>query len=97
MSVRVLVEAKVQADRMGDFTDYIASIVDGTRSYDGCSEMTFTVDQDDPTSVVFVETWESREKYEKYFAWRQESGALDKVGPMLQAPPSLRFLEVVEM
>ena len=97
MSVTVLLEAKVHADRVGEFTDYIASIIADTRAYDGCNEMTFTVNQDDPTDIVFVESWDSREQYEKYFAWRQETGALDAVAPMLVSPPTKRFLDTVDM
>ena len=97
MSVLVLVEIKLQDDKVEDFTTYIASIVADTRSYDGCEEMTFRVNQDDPTDVMFVETWESREKYEKYFAWREESGALDVLGPMIAAAPNKRFYDEVDM
>lgn len=97
MSVQVLLEAKLQPDKVDEFTAYIASIIHETRGYDGCNSMTFTLDQDDPTTAVFVESWESREKYEAYFAWRQETGALDKIGPMVAGPPSKRFLDVVEM
>lgn len=97
MTVRVLVDLKVQPSKIEEFKTFIASLVEGTRSYDGCEEMTVNVNQDDPSNVLFVETWESREKYEKYFAWRQESGALDKVAPMLTEEPSLRYLDPVEM
>jgi len=97
MSVLVLVECKLQDDKVEEFTNYIASIVEDTRSYDGCESMTFKVNQDDRTDIAFVESWENREKYEKYFAWRQESGALDKLGPMLAAPPNVRYFDNVEM
>jgi quinol monooxygenase YgiN len=59
--------------------------------------MTYTVNQEDPTNVVFAEKWESRDKYETYFAWRQQTGVLDRLVPMLRAEPSVRFLDPVKM
>ena len=97
MSVYVLLEAQVKPESADDFRDAIASIIDETRSYDGCEQMTYTVNQDDPTNVVFVEKWETREKYDAYFAWRVETGALNAIMPMLSAEPSKRFLEIDSM
>jgi quinol monooxygenase YgiN len=38
---------------------------------------------DDPQNFAIVETWESREKYEKYFDWRVETGVIEQVKGML--------------
>ncbi len=97
MSVMVLVEVKLKDDKTEEFESYIASIIGDTRGYDGCNSMRFNVNQDDKTNVLFVESWESREKYEEYFAWRGETGVLDKLGPMLAAEPNLRFFDDVGM
>jgi quinol monooxygenase YgiN len=51
------------------------------------------LNQDDGDNLVIVERWQSRPHYEKYFAWRQETGLLDRLGPLLGAPPSVRFLD----
>jgi len=45
---------------------------------------------------VLIESWDSREHYEKYFAWRQESGALAALGEMLAGPPNLRYFDEVD-
>ena len=97
MSVIVLLDLKLQPDKVTEFTDHIASIIHETREYDGCEEMTFASNQDDPTNVYFLERWESREKYESYFAWRVETGALEKIAPMLAAEPAPRYLDLVDM
>jgi len=52
--------------------------------------------QDNPTVMVLIESWDSREHYEKYFAWRQESGALAALGEMLAGPPNLRYFDEVD-
>lgn len=97
MGVVVLLDLKVKPDKVEEFKEFVASIIGDTRAYDGCESMTFTANQDDPTNVVFVERWESREKYEKYFAWRVETGALEQVVPMLASEPSPRYYDVVDM
>ena len=97
MSVVVLVELKVQGEKVDEFTAFIASIVEETRNYEGCNSMTFNINQDDPTNIVFIESWDTRDQYEKYFAWRQESGALDSLSTMLSGAPILRFFDPVEM
>ena len=54
-----------------------------TRSYDGCIDLYATRNMDDPQTFVIVETWESREKYEKYFNWRVETGVIEQMNGML--------------
>ena len=97
MSVYVLLEAQVKPESANDFREAIAGIIHETRAYDGCEMMEYTVNQDDPTNVVFVEKWETREKYEKYFNWRVETGALNAIMPMLSAEPAKRYLNIDSM
>ena len=93
MSILVLVEGQVQPDKVDDFKSFIASVIGGTRAYDGCEEMTFHINQDDATDFVFAERWASRAQYEAYLAWRTETGALEQVAALLQAEPSVRYFE----
>ena len=41
-------------------------------------------------------TWESKEKYETYLAWRKETGVFDSFVEGLVAPPSLRYFELTD-
>jgi quinol monooxygenase YgiN len=45
---------------------------------------------------VFYERWDSRQHYEKYLAWRTETGVADQLVAMLAAPPSIRYFERVD-
>ena len=45
---------------------------------------------------MFYERWDSRQHYEKYLAWRTETGAVNQLGAMLAAPPSIRYFERID-
>ena len=47
----------------------------------------------DTPNFLVVETWETREKYEKYFAWRTERGDIENMQPLLEGDLSLRFFD----
>jgi len=46
---------------------------------------------DDTANVVLIERWETRSHYEKYLAWREETGVLGQLGALLEGPPNIRF------
>ena len=64
-----------------------------TREYEGCQGLVAYDNMDETGNLVISERWDSRSQYEKYFAWRGETGALDHVGAMLKAPLSIRYFE----
>ncbi len=43
-----------------------------------------------------VETWETREQYEKYLAWRRGRGDSDRLKEGLAEPPNIRHFEVAD-
>ena len=47
--------------------------------------------QDDSLNLVLLETWSTREHYEKYLAWRSERGDLEVLGVLLSQAPSIRY------
>jgi quinol monooxygenase YgiN len=57
-----------------------------TRAFDGCESVETYVDQDDPDRVYLWEKWTTRENYEKYIAWRIETGMLEALAPVLVKP-----------
>ena len=46
--------------------------------------------------MVLVEVWESREQYEKYLAWRGETGTIDRLMEALAEPPTIRHFDVTD-
>jgi quinol monooxygenase YgiN len=50
---------------------------------------------DDPLNFAFVELWDSREHYERYFVWRQEQGVLQHLSTMVDGEAIFRFFDIV--
>lgn len=97
MSVKVILEMQSKVERIEELKSYFISILHDTRNYDGCVGVEVAGNQDDPLNVILLETWETREKYEKYLGWRAETGALDALGAMLSQPPSIRYYDNLDI
>ena len=96
MSVLVLLEVQVKPEVIPDMKSYMAEILPDTRAYDGCQRIDVYFNTEDTGSMVAVEHWDSRAHYEKYVAWRTETGVMDKIGTMLAGPPSFRYFEKID-
>ena len=96
MSVLVTLEANLKGDdEFAKFEQMGRDLLPDTRAYEGCEGITIHRNMDDPTNVVLVEHWTSREHYEKYLAWRDETGVLAQLGELLTGPPNIRFYDIV--
>ena len=93
MAVKIVLELKAKPGAGDSLLETFRSILPDTRAYDGCIGVDTLRDRDDPDTLVLVETWESRAHYEKYFAWRQESGLVEQLGKVVAAPPNLRYFD----
>ncbi len=96
MSVLVLLEVKVKPEEISNMKSYMAKIIPDTRTYDGCQGIDLYFDTGDTASMVAVEYWDSISHYEKYHAWRKETGVLDKIGTMLSGTPNIRYFEKID-
>jgi quinol monooxygenase YgiN len=96
MSVLVLVEAQVKPESIPDLKSYMAEILPDTRAYNGCQKIDLYFNTEDKGGMILVENWDSRAHYEKYRAWRDGTGFLDRIGVMLAGPISLRYFERID-
>ena len=96
MAVKVLLELKAKPGTGDSLLETFRSILPDTRVYDGCIGVDVLRGQDDKDTLVLVETWESRAHYEKYFAWRQETGLVARLGEAVAGPPNLRYFDVAD-
>lgn len=96
MACTVLLELQVQADKVDTLKGVFKDILGDTRAYDGCISVEVTDNQDESANLLLIEKWESRAKYEKYLGWREETGALEQLGSLLSAPPSIRYFDPVD-
>jgi len=91
MSVTVTVLFPTKPDESDKFHDTLASVLHDTRAFDGCIGVTTHRGLDDPSQILLIEEWESREQYLAYLQWRVETGLLEAIGPMLAGEPVTSF------
>ena len=93
MAVTVLLELQVKEDQINTMLETMKAILPDTRAYDGCLGVDVVQNQDEPANIILIEKWESKPHYEKYLAWRTETGFIEKMGAVLSAPPSIRYFD----
>ncbi len=95
MPTLVILEAKAKSDTLGQVKELLAKRLPETRAFEGCQSLTPYLNEDGQTFVI-VELWDSKPQYEKYLAWREETGALAEFGALLEGEPSFRFFEPID-
>jgi len=96
MRTLVLLEVTAKAESVDDVIKFFRTHLPDTRSYDGCRDITVYVN-DDGRSIVQVQHWDSEGHYQKYLAWRAETGVLSELESMLDGDPSIRFFHSTDV
>jgi quinol monooxygenase YgiN len=96
MSVQVVLELKVKPESVDTVTAMFKEILPDTRAYAGCEGITLHSNVDDPSNMILLERWQTREHHEKYMAWRTETGVLGKLIPLLTGAPSARYFNDID-
>ncbi len=97
MSVTVLLEVQATPETIEELKTTLVVILPDTRAYEGCEGVKVVENQDDSLNLILQEKWQSRPHYEKYLAWRDETGALAALGAMLSQPPSIRYYDDLDI
>ncbi len=97
MAVLVLVEGSVKPEATDEMMALMEEILPDTRAYDGCQGVKVHTNLDTPNDLALVEHWDSRAHYEKYLAWRAETGVLERIVSLLSGAPSIRYFEQHEV
>ena len=79
----ITLEMPVKPDMLEDYLNILKGALVETRSYKGCRSVTTLVDQE-TSSIVLVEEWDSAEDQQAYIAWRVETGLMDAIAPFMQ-------------
>lgn len=96
MSLTVLVEFQAKPEATHDLKTFFKEILPDTRKYQGCQSIYLYNNQQDANQLILIEQWDSHSHYDKYLAWRKETGVLDRIGGMLDSPPSIRYFERID-
>ncbi len=96
MAIMVLLEGKAKAEAVDRLKAALPKLFPDTRQYDGCRGITAYISAEDGRTVVFVEYWDTKAHYERYLAWRTETGVIAELVSMLEAPPSIRYFDQID-
>ena len=91
----VILEAVAKSECVDQVVQLLKANLPETRAYDGCQYITCFLNEDGKT-FVFVEHWDSKAHYEKYLAWRAETGLLAELVSLFETEPSIRYFETVD-
>lgn len=95
MTCMVHIEFRAKQEHADRLPGWLREILPDTRCREGCVSVVVTRNQDDPTNFAFVELWDSREHYERYFAWRESQGVLTELAAMVDGEATFRFFDIV--
>mgnify|MGYP006269154261 CR=1 FL=1 len=93
MPVKLIIDLQAAPGKGDELTAMFHEVLPDTRSFDGCIDCAVWRNRDDADQLSIVETFESREKYDAYFAWRVEVGTLDQLGALLAGAPTMRYFD----
>jgi quinol monooxygenase YgiN len=62
-----------------------------TLNYEGCKGYEVYENLDASGNVILLTHWSSPEQYDRYLAWRKETGILDRFGQTFASPPNIRY------
>lgn len=94
MGTLVILEGVAKAESVRELEGFLRRVFPDTRSYDGCQDITAYLGEDGKT-IVMVEHWNSKAHYEKYLAWRKQTGVFSKLSAMLHKEPTIRFFDAI--
>ena len=83
MPVTVIAEFHAAPGKLDELLATLKAVLPETRAYDGCLGLDSWLDQDRST-IVLTEQWDSFDHYDRYLAWRAETGVLAAAAGLLE-------------
>ena len=95
MACIVNITLSVKPELRAECLHELSLILPGTKSYSGC-HWVYLSENSDSDKIEAITKWDSREAYNTYLAWRQESGFFGGLGEKyLNGEPSWKFMPVL--
>ena len=91
MSIVITFDVTARAGEADALRALFTDTLPDTRKFDGCISVALYSESDRPDNIFMVEEWTSKSAYEKYLAWRQERGDMEKLMNLIQGNPVIRF------
>jgi quinol monooxygenase YgiN len=96
MTINIVLTLPVIPEKREDLFLLLKELGPGTQAFGGCLSYDILKDINNSGNVVFIEQWQSMASYEKYNAWRTETGVMERLGAFLAGAPSIAFCEQVD-
>jgi len=97
MSVLTSLVVKAKPENAEELKGWFSQEADHTRAFEGCRRVTIHADLDDPTQLLVLGEWDSRQQHEAYVAWRSEKGDVGKFMEWLAAEPTAHYFDAASM
>ena len=95
MTIITTIEFRAAAGQRDALVEKMLAILPDTRSYDGCESITFVESDESAGSFLLVERWASRDHYDKYRAWRKETGTSVLGSDLVDGTPTSQYFSLV--
>ena len=96
MPTTIVLEIQAKPECIDKLKEFLQNSVSETKTFDGYISVEFHENLDEKGSLLLFERWESRKHYEKYIAWRSDTGAMTELLAMTTAPPQIRYFEKLD-
>jgi quinol monooxygenase YgiN len=83
MSILVLLEIETVDGAADKVIDGLRRNLGDTRARKGCESVTVHQDHDNPSMLLLIERWTTRQDDEAYRAWRAGDGAIKEIAPFI--------------
>ena len=83
MPVTIIAEFHAAPGKLDELLATLKAVLPDTRAYDGCRGLDSWLDQERST-IVLTEQWDSFDHYDRYLAWRAETGVLAAAAGQLE-------------
>ena len=95
MACIVNITLSVKPELRAECLHELSLILPGTKSYSGCN-LVYLSENSDTDKIEVISKWDSREAYDTYLGWRQESGFFGGLGEKyVNGEPSWKFMPVL--
>lgn len=92
--ITITVILSLKDDAADAFCAGFPEMLNETRQYKGFRSIEVHRNEDVPSRVIIVESWDSKEDYFAYNAWRMADGGKEAFESLLAAPPVTEFWNI---
>lgn len=96
MEVTILLEMQVAPEHVEEHGKILEEMLPETRRYEGSISLHAIQNLDDPGNVVLIQRWESREHYERYLAWRAETGVSSAMAARASVTYNIKYFQSLD-